>query len=83
MVSRGYVSTREGIDALRWQLYAEAVRRGLHQAQQVLVIADGAGWIWNLAEDRFPQARQQLDFIPRVPSNLFWSFPLVFRTSPR
>jgi hypothetical protein len=61
ILSRGYVSTREGIDALRAQLYAEAVRRGLHQAQQVLIIADGAVWIWNLAEDRFPQARQQLD----------------------
>jgi hypothetical protein len=42
-------------------LYAEAVRRGLHHAKQVLIVADGAVWIWNLAEDRFPQARQQLD----------------------
>jgi len=61
ILSRGYVTTRWGIDALRGQLYAEAVRRGLHHAQQILVIADGAVWIWHLAEDRFPQARQQLD----------------------
>lgn len=61
ILSRGYVSTRGGIDALRSQLYAEAVRRGLHHAREVLIIADGAVWIWNLAQDRFPQARQRLD----------------------
>jgi hypothetical protein len=61
ILSRGYVTTRWGIDTLRSQLYAEAVRRGLHHAKQVLIVADGAVWIWNLAEDRFPQARQQLD----------------------
>jgi transposase len=27
----------------------------------VLVIDDGAVWIWNLVQDRFPEARQQLD----------------------
>ena len=61
ILSRGYVTTRWGIDTLRSQLYAEAVRRGLHHAKQVLIVADGAVWIWNLAQDRFPQARQQLD----------------------
>jgi hypothetical protein len=58
---RGYVATRLGLEALIAQLYREALQRGLGQAQHVLVIADGAVWIWNLAKDRFPQARQQLD----------------------
>ena len=58
---RGYVATRLGLEALTAQLYREAIQRGLGQARQVLVIADGAVWIWNLAKDRFPQARQQLD----------------------
>ncbi len=58
---RGYVATRLGLEALLAQLYREALQRGLGQAQQVLVIADGAVWIWNLAQDRFPNARQQLD----------------------
>jgi hypothetical protein len=63
---RGFVATREGIDGLRQQLYAEAVRRGLGQAAGALVIADGAVWIWRLADDRFPQARQRLDFYHAV-----------------
>jgi hypothetical protein len=58
---RGYVATRLGLEALTSQLYREAIQRGLGQAQQVLVIADGAVWIWNLVKDRFPDARQQLD----------------------
>ncbi len=43
-------------------LYAEALRRGLNQAQRVYVVADGAPWIWNLQEDRFSEATGVLDF---------------------
>jgi hypothetical protein len=63
---RGFVATRAGIDALREQLHAEAMRRGLGQAVGALVIADGAVWIWRLADDRFPEARQRLDFYHAV-----------------
>jgi hypothetical protein len=63
---RGFVATRGGIDALREQLHAEALRRGLGQAAGALVIGDGAVWIWRLADDRFPQARQRLDFYHAV-----------------
>ncbi len=54
--------TRGGVDALREQLFAEAQRQGLAQADKVLVIADGALWIWNLTGDRFAQAQQRLDY---------------------
>lgn len=63
---RGFVATRQGIDALREQLHAEALRRGLGQAASALVIGDGAVWIWRLADDRFPEARQRLDFYHAV-----------------
>jgi hypothetical protein len=53
--------TRGGIDALREQIWAEASCHGLGTAHDVLVVADGAVWIWNLAEDRFPHARKRLD----------------------
>lgn len=58
---RGFVATRAGLDALREQLHAEALRRGLGQAAGALIIGDGAAWIWRLADDRWPQARQRLD----------------------
>lgn len=63
---RGFVATRAGLDALREQMHAEALRRGLGQAASVLVIGDGAVWIWRLADDRWPQARQRLDFYHAV-----------------
>ncbi len=44
------------------QLWLEAQRRGIDQAQRVVVIGDGAHWIWNLAEEHFPGATQILDW---------------------
>jgi len=61
ILERGYVATRLGLDAFRQQLYAEALQRGLLQAEIVLVLGDGAAWIWNLAEDRFVGATQRVD----------------------
>ena len=66
ITERGFVATRQGVDALREQMHGEALRRGLGQAAGALVIADGAVWIWRLADDRFPQARQRLDFYHAV-----------------
>src|SRR5438477_12756203 len=37
------------------------MRHRLAHAQKVLVVADGALWIWNLVEDRFEEAGQRLD----------------------
>ena len=62
ILSRGYAMTRGGVDALKEQLWAEAMRHGLGRASEVLIVADGAVWIWNLAGDRFPGARQRVDF---------------------
>jgi len=61
ITERGYVATRQGVEALEKQLYAEALQRGLLQAKSVLVLADGAIWIWNLAENRFGQATHRVD----------------------
>ena len=62
ILSRGFVMTRGGVEALREQLWAEAMRHGLGQARDILIVADGAVWIWKLAADRFPEARQRLDY---------------------
>lgn len=66
ITERGFVATRAGLDGLREQMHAEALRRGLGQAASALVIGDGAVWIWRLADDRWPQARQRLDFYHAV-----------------
>lgn len=40
----------------------EALRGGIGRAKETLALADGGKWIWNLVEDRWPQAKQLLDF---------------------
>ena len=62
ILSRGTVMTRTGVDGLREQLFAEAQRHGLAHAAKVLVVADGAIWIWHLTGERFPQAHERLDY---------------------
>lgn len=57
-----YVAGRVEAAAFGVQVYAEAVRRGLEQAKEVVVLGDGAHWIWELAEEHFPKAVQILDF---------------------
>jgi hypothetical protein len=61
IAERGFVATRRGVDSFQPQLYAEALQRGLLQAEHVLILADGAVWIWNLAADRFKDAAQRVD----------------------
>ena len=55
------VATRGDAHEFGRCLYAEALRRGLHQARKVYVVADGAVWIWKIAEDRFSDATGVLD----------------------
>ena len=43
---------------LHWQ--AQAL--GLGRAQNILALADGAPWCWNLIQQRWPQAQPLLDF---------------------
>lgn len=44
------------------RLHWEALRGGLGRAREVLAVADGAPWIWNVVDDRWSCACQLLDF---------------------
>ncbi len=59
--STSYVGAIETAAEFGWRIYAEAVRRGLRRAAQVIVIGDGASWIWNIANEHFPGAVQIVD----------------------
>lgn len=62
ILEKFYVAYRGDAYECGRRVYAEALRRGLNQAKQVFVIADGAVWIWKIVEDRFPDAVGGLDF---------------------
>jgi hypothetical protein len=61
-VGKWYIASADGPEEVGRKLYAEAARRGLEQAERVYVIADGAAWIWRVAEEHFPGSVEQLDF---------------------
>ncbi len=44
------------------RVYVEALRRGLRGAQEVVVLGDGAPWIWELAAMHFPNATHIVDW---------------------
>lgn len=59
--STSYTGAIESAETFGWRLYQEAKRRGMDRAREVNVLGDGAPWIWNIAEEHFPQARQIVD----------------------
>jgi hypothetical protein len=59
--STTYVGAIETAEEFGWRLYGEALRRGLNRASKVILLGDGATWIWNLAEQHFPGAVQIVD----------------------
>ena len=59
--STTYVGAIETVEDFGRRLYAEAVRRGLNWAQRVMVLGDGAKWIWGTAQEHFPAAAEIVD----------------------
>ena len=60
--SPSYVSALEEAQSFGWCLWQEAVRRGVLSSEEVVVLGDGAHWIWNIAEKHFPRAIQIVDW---------------------
>lgn len=56
-----YVARRSAKGDFDRFLYHLAVQEGLERAQQVVVLGDGAPWIWNVVSEQFPQAVQIVD----------------------
>jgi len=59
--STSFVGAIESAENFGWRIYGEAVRRGLTQAQQAVVLGDGAEWVKNLAQMHFPEATFIID----------------------
>jgi hypothetical protein len=59
--SATYFGAIESADTFGDRLYGEAVRRGVNTSKEVIVIGDGAKWIWNLTTTHFPNAVEIVD----------------------
>lgn len=59
--STTYAGAIEGAQEFGRRIFTEAIRRGARCAQQIIILGDGAPWIWNLASEHFPDAIQIVD----------------------
>jgi len=59
--STTYTGAIETAEEFGQRLYTEAWNRGWSRAEKKAVLADGAVWIWNLADQHFPGAIQIVD----------------------
>jgi hypothetical protein len=57
-----YLATQEEAEAFGRRLYLFALRLGCERAQELVLLGDGAEWIWKLAALHFSDAVQILDF---------------------
>lgn len=56
-----YVGAIESSTLFGWRMYAEAVRRGLEQAQEVIALTDGARYNRTIVQTHFPGAVHIVD----------------------
>ena len=57
-----YVHTFDPVEQFTTLVHAEARRRGGECIRQLVVLGDGAVWIWNLATKILPEATQIVDY---------------------
>jgi hypothetical protein len=58
---RSVIAAVEGVEAFGGRCRREAERLGLAEQAPLSILADGAEWIWNLADEHFSGAAQLLD----------------------
>ena len=59
--SSSYVATFAPAAAFGTLMASEAHRRGASHIRQIVILGDGAAWIWYLACQHFPEATQVVD----------------------
>ena len=62
ITEKNYVACLGSAEEFKKLLWAEAVKDGYQEVKEVVMLGDGARWIWNIAEELFPDAVFILDY---------------------
>ena len=62
IAEKEYVAYLGSAEEFKKMLWATAVRNGCEKVKEVVIIGDGAAWIWNMASELFPEAIKILDY---------------------
>lgn len=52
-VNASYIATQAEAKDFGKRLWVEAAKRGVEKTDQVVILGDGASWIWNIADSQF------------------------------
>lgn len=62
ITQKEYIPYLESVNEFKKFVFAAAAKAGYGKLKEVVVIGDGAQWIWNMCEELFPDAVRILDF---------------------
>lgn len=62
IVDKDYVAHLGSAEEFKKMLFSTAVKNGYQEAKEAVILGDGAKWIWNIADELFPDAVCILDF---------------------
>lgn len=62
ITKKEYVSYFGSVNEFKKLLFDAAARTGYGKIKEIVLIGDGAPWIWNMCEELFPDAVQILDY---------------------
>lgn len=62
IIKKEYVSYFGCVEEFKKMLFAAAARAGYGRIEEIVLIGDGAQWIWNMCKELFPDAVKILDF---------------------
>lgn len=62
ITKKEYVTYLGSVTEFKKVLFDSAARSGYGKVKKVVIIADGAHWIWNMCKELFPDAEYILDF---------------------
>ena len=62
IIEKDYVGFFGSAEEFKKMLFAAAVKNGYMDVKEVVILGDGAAWIWNMANELFPDAVFILDY---------------------
>lgn len=79
ITKKEYVTYLGSVNEFKKVLFVSAAKAGYGKVKKVVVIGDGARWIWNMCKELFPDAENILDFFHMAENVYDYAKEVFFR----